>query len=234
MKKRTLALLMAVVMLFGVTVGGTIAWLTAEATEVVNTFTVGDIKIKLVESEVDANGDKKSPVVEVQENSYKILPGSTYDKDPKVTVLAKSENCYVYVKVTEINNDNDIILWEINTSNWLAVDGADNVYVYSANGKSATIVNYSEQAQELPSIILYEEGSTKHMDTIKINDTVTQAMVQALDGIVNVEDYDSVDAANAAKNAEIAARPKLNFDAYAVQAANMTDAVAAWNETFGK
>lgn len=34
MKKKTIALLMAVVMLFGVTVGGTLAWLKAETTEV--------------------------------------------------------------------------------------------------------------------------------------------------------------------------------------------------------
>lgn len=94
MKKRTLALLMAVVMLLGVTVGGTIAWLTATATEVKNTFTVGDVAIKLYET--DNNG------TETQTNEYQLVPGNEYKKDPKVEVLSDTNvDCYLFVKFTE-------------------------------------------------------------------------------------------------------------------------------------
>ncbi|MBQ8603508.1 MAG: hypothetical protein IJ410_01505 [Oscillospiraceae bacterium] len=58
MKKKSIALLMAVVMLFGVTVGATIAWLTSTTGTVTNTFTVGNIEITLDESLVDNYGEK--------------------------------------------------------------------------------------------------------------------------------------------------------------------------------
>ncbi len=87
MKKKTVALLLALVLTFGVAVGGTIAWLTDTTDEVKNTFTTSDVDIDLTETE----------------REYQMIPGYTIDKDPKVTVEAGSEQCYVFVKVTEAN-----------------------------------------------------------------------------------------------------------------------------------
>ena len=116
MKKKIIALVMASVMLVVVTVGATVAWLTAESEEVTNTFVVGNIKILLNEADVNRNdadseynefvydnslGMDYEAADRVQENVYELTPGSTYFKDPKVTVLAGSERCYVFVKVTE-------------------------------------------------------------------------------------------------------------------------------------
>ena len=53
MKKKIITLAIATVMLITVTVGATIAWLTAESKEVTNTFTVGNIKILLNEADVN-------------------------------------------------------------------------------------------------------------------------------------------------------------------------------------
>lgn len=86
MKKRSLALLLALVLAIGVAAGGTIAWLVATTESVVNTFTYGDINITLAET----TGD-----------SYKIIPGVNITKDPKVTVKAGSEACWLFVKVEE-------------------------------------------------------------------------------------------------------------------------------------
>ena len=47
---KPLAVLLALTLLVGCAIGGTIAWLTAQTGEVVNTFTVGDINIKLEET----------------------------------------------------------------------------------------------------------------------------------------------------------------------------------------
>ena len=88
MKKRTLALLLALVLVIGVAAGGTVAWLTAKTDPVVNTFTYGDINITLTET---------------TGNSYKIIPGVDIAKDPKVTVKAGSEACWLFVKVAEEN-----------------------------------------------------------------------------------------------------------------------------------
>lgn len=78
--------MLAVTLLIGCAIGGTVAWLTAKTDPVVNTFTYGDINITLAET---------------TGNDYKIIPGVDIPKDPKVTVKANSEDCWLFVKVEE-------------------------------------------------------------------------------------------------------------------------------------
>lgn len=82
-----------------VTVGATVAWLTSKTDEVVNTFTVGDVKITLDEAEVTTAGVPVENAARVTANEYHLLPGNQYVKDPTVHVDAKSESCIVFVKV---------------------------------------------------------------------------------------------------------------------------------------
>ena len=103
---------MAVVLLLGCVTGGTLAWLTSTTGEVINTFTVGDINIELTESE---NLD------------LKMIPGYTIAKDPKVTVKANSEKCYLFVKLTKSNNFDSFMTFETATG-WNAVSGQTGVY----------------------------------------------------------------------------------------------------------
>ena len=83
---RGLVLVLALALIVGVAGGATFAWLTAKSDTVTNTFTYGDINIKLKES---------------TGSDYKIIPGVDIKKDPLVTVLAKSEACWLFVKVEE-------------------------------------------------------------------------------------------------------------------------------------
>ena len=53
MKKKTLALVLALTLLVAGVIGGTLAWLTDQTDEVKNTFTVGDINIDLTETTTD-------------------------------------------------------------------------------------------------------------------------------------------------------------------------------------
>ncbi len=87
MKKKLLASVVAVALAACCVIGGTLAWLTDKTDPVVNTFTVGNIDITLTETPA----------------TYKILPGTEIAKDPKVTVEADSEACYLFVKVDEAN-----------------------------------------------------------------------------------------------------------------------------------
>ena len=99
-KTKALGLLMAVVLLVTATVFGTMAYLT-DTQEVVNTFTVGSVAIKLDEAEVNPDGTYKAGHDNrVEGNSYKLMPGRTYFKDPTVTVLKGSESSYVRMLVT--------------------------------------------------------------------------------------------------------------------------------------
>ena len=110
-KTKTKALLMSLcaVLLVAASVLGTMAYLT-DSKDVKNTFTVGNVSIKLDEAKVNADGkaiDKEGNVVtdlakaeRVAENSYKLLPGHEYTKDPTVTVNTPSVESYVRMKVT--------------------------------------------------------------------------------------------------------------------------------------
>lgn len=111
MKKKTLALVLALTLLVAGVVGGTLAWLTDQTAEVKNTFTVGDINIGLTETTAD----------------YKMVPGNTIAKDPTVTVKANSEACWLFVKVTESENLDTFITYAI-AEGWTALPGVDGVY----------------------------------------------------------------------------------------------------------
>ncbi|MFQ9289433.1 MAG: TasA family protein [Oscillospiraceae bacterium] len=111
MKKKTLALVLALTLLVAGVVGGTLAWLADQTAEVKNTFTVGDINIGLTETTTD----------------YKMVPGNTIAKDPTVTVKANSEACWLFVKVTESTDLKDFITYAI-AEGWTALPGVDGVY----------------------------------------------------------------------------------------------------------
>ena len=94
-------------LLVAASVLGTMAYLTSTA-KVENTFTIGKVEIKLDEAKVNANGIPEEGAARVTANSYKLMPGRTYTKDPTVTVLNGSEDSYVRMKVT-FNNAKEII-----------------------------------------------------------------------------------------------------------------------------
>lgn len=105
-KTKTKALLMSLcaVLLVAASVLGTMAYLT-DSKDVKNTFTVGNVAIKLDEAKVDEKGNlvknqDDTLADRVTRNEYKLLPGHTYVKDPTVTVLAPSVESYVRMKVT--------------------------------------------------------------------------------------------------------------------------------------
>lgn len=108
-KTKTKALLMSLcaVLLVAASVLGTMAYLT-DSKDVKNTFTVGNVSIDLDEAKVNTDGTVVTGADRVKTNSYKLLPGHTYVKDPTVTVLAPSEESYVRMKVT-FNNASQII-----------------------------------------------------------------------------------------------------------------------------
>ena len=81
------ALIAAIVLVIGCTAGGTVAWLVSKPAPIVNVFTVGNINATLTETAKE----------------FKIVPGVNITKDPIATVKAKSEDCYLFVQLTEEN-----------------------------------------------------------------------------------------------------------------------------------
>ena len=124
MKKKSLALVLALAMIVVCVVGGTLAWLIATTGSVTNTFTYGDIDIKLEETDATVSADGSAT------KEFKMIPGYTIAKDPKVTVLADSEKCYLFVKVDKSANFDSFMTYAM-ADGWTQGDGTDipsNVY----------------------------------------------------------------------------------------------------------
>ena len=109
--------LLSVILVLCCTIGGTLAWLSAESETVTNTFTVGDINISLTET----TGD-----------NYKILPGGESAKNPKVTVQQGSEKCYVYVLIdnTVVLNNAVVATPNISVEDWNVVQTSETKTLY--------------------------------------------------------------------------------------------------------
>ena len=95
--KKVIALVLCVILLMAATVVGTLAYLTSKA-EVKNTFTAGNVTITMNETDVNEYGVKDGES-RVTANTYNLVPGHKYTKDPLITVGANSEDCFVYVQI---------------------------------------------------------------------------------------------------------------------------------------
>lgn len=126
---RLFVLMLALMLVLGCAVGGTVAWLVAKTDPVVNTFTYGDINITLTET----TGE-----------DYKIIPGVDIGKDPKVTVKAGSEACWLFVKVEEKDwpafKEADGTTKKVSyamANGWAALDGVAGVYYREVDAVTA-------------------------------------------------------------------------------------------------
>lgn len=124
---RTLIAMFAVTLLLGGAIGGTMAWLTSTSSEVENTFSPSTIEIKLKETDATKDG-------EILKKSYKMVPGDTLSKDPKVTFDKESEPCWLFVKVEESTNFGIYMSYDM-ADGWNKLDGQPGVYYREVNGE---------------------------------------------------------------------------------------------------
>lgn len=120
MKKKLLASVVAIALVACCVIGGTLAWLTDKTDPVINTFTVGDVNIDLTET---------------TGTNYKVVPGTNITKDPKVTVEANSEACYLFVKI-ETTDWNNKMTYEV-ADGWTELKGQTGVYYRTVESSEA-------------------------------------------------------------------------------------------------
>jgi len=201
-----LVLVLALALIVGAAIGGTIAWLSAQTDAVVNTMAVAEL-FKEPESQFtlwehkavddDEDGQYELSTEKVKANSYVILPGVDIPKDPTVDVVELKANAYLYIKVED--NLAAGMSYSIDSANWEPLTGYNGIWVYK--GEKAT--NHVIQAS---------------VDN-KLNFTAT---ILTDNEIVVSRDY------NATANSNI------TFTAYMAQATgNGTNAAQAWTNTFG-
>lgn len=194
------ALLLAVMLIVGGVVGGTVAWLIDSPAPVVNTFTYGDINIELDETETELDNDEDATT-----NQYKMIPGQEIKKDPVITVKSGSEEMWLFVKleksggatVGETTYTFDNYLTYSVDGSWAKLESVDNVWY-----RHITAEEVEDEDMEIHVIA---------DDKVTVNENVTKEMLNALD----------------AEGSE-AAYPTLTVTAYAVQAAGNQTAADAW------
>lgn len=206
-KSKALLLTLCAVLLVAASVMGTMAYLTSND-EVVNTFTVGSVNIKLDEAKVDDDGKADNTVPRVEANSYKLLPGHTYDKDPMVTVLKGSEESYIKMTVTFSKaSELDAIF---------APTGADLTSIF--NGYDSSNWTY--------------KGNTKNAaDNTRTYEFWYKEAVAAPDGNVALDAlFDSITVPGTITNEQLATIKGMTItvNAYAIQADGFDNADAAW------
>ena len=176
------ALIAAIVLVIGCTAGGTVAWLVSKPKPIVNVFTVGNINAELTETKT----------------AFKIVPGVDIDKDPVATVEANSENCYLFVQLTEEN-------WPTFTEATEAGSSTRKVKYEIADGwtKLKDGVYYRVVAKQ-------DTDQSFHVlkdDLVTVSSTLTK------------ENADAIQKAGA---------PELTVAVYAVQKEGMGSAAEAW------
>ena len=179
------ALLLALALLAGGAVGGTLAWLLDSTDKIENTFSPSSIDVTLSETT----------------QAYKMVPGWTIAKDPKVQISADSEDCYLFIKVEKTGGNvtidektygfDDFIAYAI-ADGWKTLDVVTypGVYYMEIEGAEKKGTEYG----------ILDSGSyrtyTWSANQVLTKPEVTEEMMEALTE---------------------ATYPKLNITAYAVQ-----------------
>lgn len=221
MKKKLMTAL-ALVLVVAMSVAGTYAYLTSTKT-VTNTFTVGSVGITLDEAKVNQDGqplDKDGEVAtdlsqaeRVESNSYKLMPGHEYVKDPTVHVEAGSEACYVFVRVNDA-----IAAIEVNDKE------TPNVATQIAGEKSG---NYDTYGWTQLKDSYNKDVAGVYYKEVNATDAKAGTNLQVFGGfMINGDNLTNEQLAD--YNGKT-----ITVTAYAVQADGFDSASAAWTATFG-
>ena len=206
-KSKILLLMLCAVALVAASVLGTLAYLTS-TDEVVNTFTVGNVKIKLDEAKANPDGTLVPNADRVKANSYKLLPGHNYAKDPMVTVLKGSESSYIKMTVTfskaaELDaifapNGADMtsIFNGYDSSNWIAKGNTEDT-----QNNTRTYEFWYKEAVAAPDADVALDAL---FDSITVPGSITNAQLATIEGMT------------------------ITVNAYAIQADGFANAEAAW------
>ena len=205
-KKVILTVLCAVLLVVG-SVLGTMAYLTS-SDKAVNTFTVGNVAITLDEAKANPDGSLVANADSVKANSYKLIPGHTYNKDPMVTVKKGSETSYVKMTVTFSK-------------------AAELDAIFAPNGADMTSIfnGYNENNWIYKSVSKDTAANTRTYEFWYKEAVAAPDADVALDAL-----FDSITVPGTITNTQLASIKDMTItvNGYAIQADGFANADAAW------
>lgn len=207
MKKKILVACLCVALAVLTIAGTTLAYLTSHD-QVTNTFTVGNVQIKLDEAKANTDGSLVPNAARVKANSYKLIPGHIYNKDPMVTVLEGSEESYIKMTVTFTKAaELDAIF---------APNGADMISIFNGYDSSNWIAKGNTKDTT---------ANTRTYEFWYKEAVAAPTADVALDAL-----FDSITVPGTITNTQLAtiADMTITVNAYAIQADGFATADAAW------
>ena len=206
-KTKALGLMMAAVLLVTATIFGTMAYLTS-TDEVVNTFTVGSVAIQLDEAKANTDGTLVEGADRVDANSYKLLPGHTYAKDPMVTVLSGSENSYIRMTVTVSKAAELDAIFDPQKANLLSIfngyDSTNWIYQGETDDTTNKTRTYEFWYKDTVSALEEDVALDALFDSITVPGEINNDQLKTIEGMT------------------------ITVNAYAIQADGFNNAAAAW------
>lgn len=207
MKKKILVACLCVALAVLTIAGTTLAYLTSQD-KVVNTFTVGNVQIKLDEAKANADGTLVANADRVKANSYKLIPGHTYTKDPMVTVLSGSESSYIKMTVTFSKAAELDAIFAPNGADMTSIfNGYDSTnWNYKGNTENATANTrtYEFWYKEAVAAPTTDVALDALFDSITVPGTITSTQLETIKGMT------------------------ITVNAYAIQADGFATPEAAW------
>ena len=206
--KKILTVACAMALSAAIAVGGTLAYLTSQD-QVVNTFTVGQVAIKLDEAKANPDGTLVDNADRVKANSYKLLPGHTYAKDPMVTVLKGSESSYIKMTVTFSNAaELDAIFADKGgadmTSIFNGYESSNWIYKGNTKADAAHTRTYEFWYKETVAALDNDVALDALFDSITVPGFITNNQLKSIEGMT------------------------ITVNAYAIQADGFDSAADAW------
>ena len=212
MKKKSILMAAIAVMLVAVlVVGGTLAYFT-DTKSATNTFTMGNVKITLDETDVN-NPDART----ANGNTYNVYPGQTVKKDPIVHNTGKNA---AYIRAT------------VNVSDWMNLVAAyypDFKETFPNDGYKAALnllvgelgKGWSVVGVEAGDVFSYADGQFDAKFILKYDGTLAA-------GAETTAMFQNVNVPAGLDNASASSFSSVKVVAQAVQA----DGFASWNDAF--
>lgn len=155
MKKKITAIFLCVALVAIAIVGASLAYFT-DSKKATNTFTMGDVKIKLDETSVaDPTGDR------VTENTYNVYPGAVVTKDPIVHNIGKNA-AWIRAKV-------EVKGWVTNREkypNYMAGELVDSLqYLIDGLGRDWSLVGATAANGDVTFVLKYDGMLAAGADT---------------------------------------------------------------------
>lgn len=181
--RKVLVLALCAVLLVSATIMGTMAYLTSSDV-VTNTFTVGSVRITLDEAPVDVYGT----VVQgdrVKANTYKLVPGHFYTKDPTIHVTQGSEECWLFVKIVDeiaAIEDTTTVADQLTAKGWTCIDPTNNIYAYNSKVDARTT------AQDVPVFDSFKITQNANVSSYTGKTIVVTAYAIQADGFTTAQD----------------------------------------------